>query len=211
MEFLRESMLELIIQTSTNLPLDVRQAMAWALNSEDPTTQAGQALAIIGQNIDMAYQDEGPICQDSGMPTFEVRTPVGINQIGMKRVIEEAVAEATMRGKLRRNSVDSITGKNSGNNLGPGTPIVHFEQWDGPDIEVRLLLKGGGCENKNIQYSLPCALDHLGRADRDLAGVKKCILHVVWQAQGQGCAPGALGVCIGTARRRQSEPRARAA
>ena len=47
---------------------------------------------------------------------------------------------------------------------------------------------------------MPCKLDHLGRADRNLEGVRKCILHAVWQAQGQGCAPGALGVCIGSDR-----------
>ncbi len=200
MQFFRESILELIIQTSTNLPPDVRQAMKWALATEDPKTQAGQALSIIGQNIDMAEEDEGPICQDTGMPTFEIKTPIGTNQMALREEIRAAVAEATRRGKLRPNSVDSITGKNSGNNLGPGTPVIHFEQWEKPDIEVRLILKGGGCENKNIQYSVPCTLDHLGRADRDLEGVKKCILHAVWQAQGQGCAPGAVGVCIGSDR-----------
>jgi len=200
MQFFRESMLELIIQTSTNLPPDVRQAMGEALQTEAPQTQAGQALAIIGQNIDMAHEDEGAICQDTGMPTFEIKTPVGVNQMVMKKQIQEAVSEATKRGKLRPNSVDSISGKNSGNNLGPGTPIIHFEQWEEPDIEVRLILKGGGCENMNIQYSVPCTLEHLGRADRDLEGVKKCLLHAVWQAQGQGCAPGAIGVCIGSDR-----------
>jgi fumarate hydratase class I len=193
-------MLELIIQTSTNLPPDVRQAMGLALKTEQPKTQAGQALAIIGQNIDMAYDDAGPICQDTGMPTFEIKTPVGVNQLALKQQILEALADATQRGKLRPNSVDSITGKNSGNNLGPGTPILHFEQWEEPDIEVRLILKGGGCENMNAQYSVPCTLEHLGRADRDLAGVKKCILHAVWKAQGQGCAPGAIGVCVGSDR-----------
>ncbi|MGA3328271.1 MAG: FumA C-terminus/TtdB family hydratase beta subunit [Terriglobia bacterium] len=200
MQFLKESMLELIIQTSTNLPPDVRKAMAWALRTEHPQTQSGQALAIIGENIDMAYQGEGAICQDTGMLTFEIKTPIGVNQIAMRKQTLEAVAEATKRGKLRPNSVDSITGKNSGNNLGPGTPIFHFEQWEKPEVEVRLILKGGGCENKNIQYSVPCQLDHLGRADRDLEGVRKCLLHAVWQAQGQGCAPGAIGVCIGSDR-----------
>ncbi len=198
MEFLKQSILELITQTATNLPPDVREAMGLAIQAENPATQAGQALSIIGENIDLAYQNEGPICQDTGFATFEIKTPVGLNQIPMKRQIREAVAEATRRGKLRPNSVDSITGKNSGNNLGPDTPVIHFEQWESDDIEVRLILKGGGCENKNIQYSVPCNLDHLGRADRDLEGVRKCILHAVWQAQGQGCAPGALGVCIGS-------------
>ena len=96
--------------------------------------------------------------------------------------------------------MDSLTGKNSGNNLGEETPVMHFEQWENDDIEVKLILKGGGCENKNIQYSVPCNLDHMGRADRNLEGVRKCILHAVWQAQGQGCSPGAVGVCIGSDR-----------
>src|SRR6202167_6621476 len=200
MQFLHESLIELITQTSTNLPPDVREAMGVAVRSETPGTQSSQALNIIATNIDMAAEDAGPICQDTGMPTFLVHTPVGVNQIHIKRAILDAVAGATRLGKLRPNSVDSITGKNSGNNLGAGTPVVHFEQWEEEDIEVKLILKGGGCENKNIQYSLPCELEHLGRADRNLAGVKKCLLHSVWQAQGEGCAPGALGVCIGSDR-----------
>ncbi len=200
MEFLASSLLELITQTSTNLPPDVRAAMSLTTAAETPGTQSAQALNIILSNIDMATDDEGPICQDTGMPTFVVHTPVGVNQIEIKRAIRSAVAEATRLGKLRPNSVDSLTGKNSGDNLGAETPVMHFEQWERGDIEIKLILKGGGCENKNIQYSLPSNLDHLGRADRNLEGVRKCLLHAVWQAQGQGCAPGALGVCIGSDR-----------
>src|SRR5277367_1928471 len=200
MTFLKDSLIELITQTSTNLPPDVRAAMGVALEAEVAGTQASQALGIIASNIDMAQQDAGPICQDTGMPTFVVHTPVGVNQLEVKRAIHEAVAEATRRGKLRPNSVDSLTGKNSGDNLGEETPVIHFEQWEQDEIEVKLILKGGGCENKNIQYSLPSELEHMGRADRNLEGVRKCILHAVWQAQGQGCAPGAVGVCIGSDR-----------
>ena len=200
MEDLRESLIELITQTSTNLPPDVRAAMGLALDEEAPDTQAAQALNIIATNIDMASEGEGPICQDTGMPTFAIHTPVGVNQLVIRRAVRDAIVEATKRGKLRPNSVDSLTGRNSGDNLSEETPVIHFEQWEEDEIEVKLILKGGGCENKNIQYSLPTELEHLGRAGRDLAGVKKCILHAVWQAQGQGCAPGALGVCIGSDR-----------
>ncbi|MBK9242017.1 MAG: fumarate hydratase [Acidobacteria bacterium] len=192
-----ESMVELITRTATDLPPDVRQAMRHAMGQEPEGTRGAQALAVIAENIDQAAACEGPICQDTGWATFEVHTPVGVNQMWVRAQIRDAVAEATRRGKLRSNSVDSITGENSGDNLGPGTPVIHFDQWERDDIEVRLLLKGGGCENVNAQYALPVELDHLGRADRSLEGVRKCILHAIWKAQGKGCSPGAVGVCVG--------------
>ncbi|MGA9115172.1 MAG: fumarate hydratase [Bacteroidota bacterium] len=197
MEHFGSSMLELITRTSSDLPPDVRRAVRAAMEKETPGSQAALALQTIALNIDMAESDARPICQDTGMPTFQIRTPPLADQLRMQKAIRDALAEATRTGKLRPNSVDSLTGKNSGNNLGPGTPVFHFEQWDRPEIEVRLILKGGGCENKSIQYSVPCTLDHLGRADRNLEGVRKCIMHSVWQAQGHGCSVGAIGVSVG--------------
>ena len=215
-----DSVLQLIVRTSTDLPPDVRAAMKYAVAAEPEGTRAAQALNIIAQNIDLAVDHEGAICQDTGMPTFEVHVPVGANQIWMRQQIREAVAEATRRGKLRPNSVDSITGTNSGDNLGPGTPIIHFDQWERDEIEIKLILKGGGCENTNAQYALPTELPHLGRADRSLDGVRKCILHAVWNAQGKGCSarrrrrlrrwrsnvriPARQGTAVPHARRRQS-------
>jgi fumarate hydratase, class I len=111
-------------------------------------------------------------------------------------VCNEAVVEATKRGYLRQNSVDSITGQNSGNNLGPGSPVYHWHQHGGATVDVRLILKGGGCENMSAQYSLPATVNGK-RADRDLDGVFACVTDAVWQAQGKGCGPGFLGVCIG--------------
>jgi fumarate hydratase, class I len=134
------------------------------------------------------------------MPTFIVHTPVGVNQIGSAQPFVRLSRKPQSAANCAPIRWIRSPGKNTGNNLGHETPVIHFEQWEQDDIEVKLLLKGGGCENKNIQYSLPCELEHLGRADRDLAGVRKCILHAVWQAQGQGCAPGAIGVCIGSDR-----------
>ncbi len=190
-------MVDLITRTATDLPPDVRAAMRQAMGQETPGTRGAQALAVIAENIDQAAACVGPLCQDTGWPTFEVHTPVGVSQIWVRQQIREAVAEATRRGKLRPNSVDSITGRNTGDNLGPGMPVIHFDQWERDQIEVKLLLKGGGCENVNAQYAVPVELDHLGRADRSLEGVRKCILHAIWKAQGKGCSPGAVGVCIG--------------
>lgn len=197
MRELKESLLQLITETSTNLPPDVRHAIAKAKKKEDAGTRAALALTTITDNIQMAEDKVSPICQDTGMPTFYIRVPVGVNQMELTRAIREAIVEATKTGKLRPNSVDSLTGENSGDNLGEGVPVIHYEQWEKDEIEVRLILKGGGCENKNIQYSLPCELEGLGRAGRDLDGIRKCILHSVYQAQGQGCSAGFIGVGIG--------------
>lgn len=194
---LEQSLYDLVVETSTNLPLDVRRAVAAAAARERPGTQSSQALSIIARSVDMSRERTLPVCQDTGMPTFEVRCPVGYDERSFTAAARSAVIRATADGRLRPNSVDSLTGRNSGDNVGPGMPVVHFEQWSEPDVEVLLLLKGGGCENKNIQYSLPCVLDGVGRCDRNLEGVYGAIMHAVYQAQGQGCSVGALGVCVG--------------
>ncbi|GAF67129.1 fumarate hydratase class I [Bacillus sp. TS-2] len=196
-EKLQDSIYQLIVETSTNLPNDVRRAIKAAKEKENAGTRAALSLGTITENIEMADEKVSPICQDTGMPTFEIKVPVGVNQIQFKKTIHKAIALATKEAKLRPNSVDSLTGKNSGDNLGEGTPVIHFEQWEKDEIDVRLILKGGGCENKNIQYSLPTELDGLGRAGRDLDGIRKCIMHSVYQAQGQGCSAGFIGVGIG--------------
>jgi fumarate hydratase class I len=197
MKQLAASLKSLIVENSTTLPPDVRRALGRAMAVESAGTRSELALHAIAINVDRAAERSGPICQDTGMPHFEIRVPVGADELEISEAIAEAVTEATKEGKLRPNSVDSLTGRNTGDNLGPGTPVVRVEQWLGDDVEVRLLLKGGGCENMSAQYSLPCELPVLGRADRDLDGVRRCVLHAVHHAQGQGCSPGMLGVAIG--------------
>lgn len=190
-------MYKLIVDTSTFLPPDVRVTIAKAKARENAGTSASLSLSTITDNIKMAEENVSPICQDTGLPTFIIKTAVGANQIEMTKAIKEAIAEATKDGKLRPNSVDSLTGENSGDNLGEGLPVIKYEQWEKDEIDVRLILKGGGCENKNIQYSLPADLEGIGKAGRDLDGIRKCILHSVYQAQGQGCSAGFIGVGIG--------------
>ena len=118
----QKSMLELVIETSTNLPADVRATITEASLGEAEGTRAAQALEVINQNIDQACTSQGAICQDTGMATFDIHCPVGLNQIEMERQIHEAVAEATRLGKLRPNS--AVTPKRSAaTNHAPGSRL----------------------------------------------------------------------------------------
>jgi fumarate hydratase class I len=188
--------LELIRRTSAYLPPDVTNVIETHRALEQAGSKADLALSLVAQNIGLAKRLSAPICQDTGTITFYVKTPLGFDQMELEDVCKDAVAEATAKGYLRQNSVDSVTGRNTGNNLGAGSPVFHWHQHRGDAVEVRLVLKGGGCENMSAQYSLPATLGGQ-RADRDLEGVRRCILDAVWNAQGKGCGPGFLGVCIG--------------
>jgi fumarate hydratase class I len=194
MNALQSSLLELIRKTSAEIPDDVHKAIVNGLDTEQKGSIAENAMKIIDQNVALAKTKSQPICQDTGAIVFYVDCPVAYDQITFQDAAVQAVKEATKKGYLRQNSVDSMSGKNDGTNVGPGSPVIHFHQHRESDVRVRLVLKGGGCENVGAQYSLP---NEKLKANRDLDGCRKVILDAVLQAQGRGCGPGILGVCIG--------------
>ena len=198
-----ERIVELIRETSSSLPEDVLKALKSALRKEERGRSAAVVLKTILDNCALAKKQSTPLCQDTGTLAFYVDE--SLKRKVTPAVIKQAVAIATERGYLRRNCIDSVTGKSYDDNCCDGAPVVHYVATDGdsgvPEPrpkarggKVTLLLKGGGSENMSRQYSLPDAA--LG-AGRDLEGVRKCILDAVVKAQGFGCAPGILGVCIG--------------
>jgi fumarate hydratase class I len=192
---LTEHFLELVRLAATDLPPDVEQGLKEAVEREEPGSAARSALETILKNVAMARENSTPICQDTGTPIFYVYYPAGWSTIKLREQIEAAVASATMRTYLRPNSVDALTGKNTGDNLGGEyLPVIHFQEVEDDKLTVDLMLKGGGCENVGAQYSLPNS--ELG-AGRDLSGVRKTVLDAVYKAQGKGCSPGILGVAIG--------------
>ncbi|MGW8225711.1 MAG: fumarate hydratase [Anaerolineales bacterium] len=195
MQDLTKPILELIRLTATDLPPDVEAGLRDAVEQEEMGSAARGALETILKNVEMARQNSTPICQDTGTPLFFVQYPEGWSTRRLRKQIQQAVAEATRLAYLRPNAVDSLSGVNTGNNIGDDHfPTVHFEEIEEDELRIDLMLKGGGCENVGAQYSLPNSA--LG-AGRDLAGVRKVTLDAVQKAQGKGCAPGILGIAIG--------------
>ncbi len=188
--------LELVRRAATDLPPDVEASLRKSLEQEEPGSAARGALETILRNVQLARENSTPICQDTGTPIFYVHYPEGMSMRKLRAQIEDAVRQATKRNYLRPNSVDAVTGKNTGDNSGDEYyPVIHFEEVgaDQP-LTVDVMLKGGGCENVGAQYKLPDT--RLG-AGRDLEGVRKVALDAVYQAQGKGCAPGVLGIAVG--------------
>lgn len=195
MRDLTNEFVELIRRASTDLSPDVQKSLEQARDAEEPGSAAQSALITILDNVELSRRNSTPICQDTGTPIFYVHHPEGWSTRKLREQIRAAVVEATKKSYLRPNAVDSLTDKNSGNNLGDDAfPTIHFEEVEGDTLTVDFMMKGGGCENVGAQYSLPNS--QLG-AGRDLAGVRKVVLDAVQKAQGQGCAPGVLGVAIG--------------
>jgi fumarate hydratase class I len=206
MRDLTEPILELIRLASTDLPPDVEAALNQAVEQELPGSAARGALETILKNVEISRQNSTPICQDTGTPIFYIHYPEDADALGLPSIrklrqqIEAAVVEATRLSYLRPNSVNALNDKNTGNNLGDDYfPTIHFKEIEskaltGDTLTIELMLKGGGCENVGAQYSMP---DTSLGAGRDLAGVRKAVLDAVQKAQGQGCAPGILGIAIG--------------
>ena len=135
----------------------------------------------------MAKAEQKPICQDTGVPVFYISRPKDCSEVELRGVVEDATVIATKEVPLRPNALDSLSNKNLGNK-----PVVHFEESE--KLGITLLLKGGGSENVSSIYSLP---DKSIGAERNLDGVKKCVLDTVFRAQGKGCPPYIIGVAVG--------------
>ena len=185
---LTDRIVELVRKTSSSLPDDVLRALRAARRRERAGSSAAVVLKTVLDNCSLAGSRGVPLCQDTGTLVFFVDE--SLRRRVTPGLLGRAVAIATERGYLRRNTIDPVTGRSFDDNCAEGVPAVRYCDRPG----VTLIMKGGGSENMSRQYSLPDA--SIG-AGRDLEGVRRCLLDAAVRAQGYGCAPGVLGVCIG--------------
>lgn len=198
---LEKALIDLYKKTATSIPEDVESSLKAALKREKKNSLAHYTLSNILENIKLAKNSELPMCQDTGVPMFYIKVPIGTSHHKITQNIINATRIATKEIPLRPNAVNILNENNTDNNLGFNKnkaelqqPIIHFEQWNKPNIEIKLMLKGGGSENIGQQYKLP---NKELKADRNIEGIKKCIIDAVFKAQGKGCPPYIVGVAIG--------------
>jgi fumarate hydratase, class I len=191
---LREAIVELYRKAATSIPADVMSALQHVHRKEQKGSNAALALSVILENISGAVKTVRPVCQDTGVPVFFVKVPAGLSHLQIRSTIIKATQIATREIPLRPNAVDILTEKNSGDNTGIGFPVMYIDQIKGRKLFIDLLLKGSGSENIGQLYKLP--FEEL-QAERNLEGVRKCVLETVYKAQGKGCPPYVIGVGIG--------------
>jgi fumarate hydratase, class I len=187
-----DAVVDLLRLAATDIPADVEKALSAALARESAALPRS-TLSVTLENICIARAETRAICQDTGVPIFFVSAPKGTPYIETVETLREAVRRATRAVPLRANAVDPVTGRNTGDGVGDGIPVVYWSESDSDAMRVDLLLKGGGSENIGGSYKLP---DPALGAERDLEGVRMAVLDAVVKAQGRGCPPYIVGVGI---------------
>ncbi|HPN84331.1 MAG TPA: fumarate hydratase [Victivallales bacterium] len=193
---IENSIYRLIADTSCSLPDDVEEALRSALRTEKSGSIAKIQLSIMLENAKIAKLKRLPICQDTGTLYFVVDCGDLKARIKISDAILKSVMRATEEGLLRSNTVCPLSGKSYAGNISENSPLIEFiDSGLGKNsAEISFLMKGGGSENISSQYSLP---DECIGAERDLNGIQRAVLDSVFKAQGKGCPPGAVAVCVG--------------
>ena len=179
---------KLCLEANWNLEPDMLRAFDRALATE--RSPAGrQVLQILQQNAEMARSRRIPYCQDTGMVVCFVELGQDVHVTGGALVdaINEGVRQGYREGYLRASIVRSPFDRV---NTGDNTPaVIHVEIQPGAELKIRLMAKGGGCENRSKYRMLTPA--------EGLAGVKEFIIECVRTAGPDACPPLILGVGVG--------------
>lgn len=205
---LKEGIVELYKKVASAIPSDVEDALKKAFEAEtNPHTK--ESVGRILRGIKSSRIASRPLCLDTGIPFFFVWVPRGLSQQHVREVIVDATRLATKKVPLSPNAVDVLSGVNSGDNTGLYFPLIHIEETDKNSLTIDLMLQGSECENLGSIYKLPTAFNVANgpvserrelTVERNLEGVKSCVIDAVCKAKGRGCPPYTIGIAIGGAR-----------
>ena len=182
---------ELYIRALKLLPDDVKQGIN-RLKSTETDARAQVVLGTMVTNIAVAEREDNLLCQDTGLPIYNVWIGRGVTVDGvrLKEAIRRGCERATTEYPLRSSVVHPITRKNNHTSSGIEMPAIHIDFMDKADtIEIEMIPKGSGSENNSfLKMAIPA---------EGILGVKAFVIESVVNAGGKTCPPTIVGVGVG--------------
>jgi len=185
-----EAAKELYIRALKVLPPDVKQGFeALAANESDAGAQ--RVLGTMIRNIAVAESNDNLLCQDTGIPIYNVWIGRGveIDGLALKEAIRRGCERATKEHPLRSSVVHPLTRQNERNNCGRGVPVINIDFSPDEGLAIEMIPKGSGSENNSwLRMAVP--------AD-GVDAVKTFVVDCVLEAGGKTCPPTIVGVGVG--------------
>lgn len=191
MDLVEEVAKELYIRALKRLPPDVKEGIARLERSETNET-ARRVLGVMRENIGVAESTDNLLCQDTGLPIYNVTIGRGmtLDGVALKAAIRSGCARATREHPLRSSVVHPLTRRNEHTSCGVLMPAIHFDFDERPDtIEIEMIPKGSGSENNSfLRMAIPA---------EGIDAIKRFVVDCVVEAGGKTCPPTIVGVGVG--------------
>ena len=191
MEAVEEVAKALYIQALKSLPPDIKDGFNRLQKTETDAT-AKSMLATMVTNIKVAEDTNNLLCQDTGIPIYNVTIGSGVSFDGaaLKAALVRGCTRATQEHPLRSSVVHPLTRKNQHTSCGEGVPVIHVDFNDrGQTVEIEMIPKGSGSENNSfLRMAIPA---------EGIAAIKRFVVDCVIAAGGKTCPPTIVGVGVG--------------
>ena len=185
---------ELYIRALKILPDDVKRGFD-ALAARETSATAKDVLGTMITNIAVAERTDNLLCQDTGIPIYNVTVGRGVDLkaedgVALKAAIRRGCERATREHPLRSSIVHPLTRRNEQTSCGIGVPVVHLDVSDQLDgLRIEMIPKGSGSENNSwLKMALPA---------EGIDAIKTFVVDCVLDAGGKTCPPTIIGVGVG--------------
>ena len=191
LQLVEEAAKELYIRALKLLPPDVKQGLD-RLSAGESDASAKRVLGTMLKNITVAEDTQTLLCQDTGIPIYNVRIGRGVevDGYGLQEAIRRGCARSTREYSFRSSIVHPTTRFNDQSSTGRGVPVIHIEFADRENIlEIEMIPKGSGSENNSwLKMAIPA---------EGVDAIKTFVIDCVLEAGGKTCPPTIVGVGVG--------------
>lgn len=191
LEQVEEACKELYIRALKLLPPDIKAGFA-RLDAQESDATGKAILGTMIRNIKVAEQNQNLLCQDTGIPIYNVTIGSGVEVDGyqLKQAIVKGCERATREHPLRSSVVHPVTRTNQHTSSGRFVPVINLDfAADAETLSIEMIPKGSGSENNSwLKMAIP--------AD-GVDAIKTFVIDCVLDAGGKTCPPTIVGVGVG--------------